>query len=161
MKNNSVFGHLLDFFFLIEFQSHGSQHDHGLLWVANAPIYGLDSNNAIENFVDKYISCDNNKLALNLRETQTHRHKKTCKKSQAICQFNFPWPPMEKTQILEPFPMESLTPSKRVHLGEINKRIFKELNKIDLQTTSMSFSTLLKFLFINKKTYINALRAKF
>jgi hypothetical protein len=31
---------------------------------------------------------------------------------------------MEKTQILEPFPMESLTPSKKVHLGEINKRIF-------------------------------------
>jgi hypothetical protein len=25
-----------------------------------APIYGLDSNNAIENFVDKYTSCDNN-----------------------------------------------------------------------------------------------------
>jgi hypothetical protein len=31
-----------------------------LLWVANAPIYGLDSNNAIENFVYKCISCDNN-----------------------------------------------------------------------------------------------------
>jgi len=26
---------------------------------------------------------------------------------------------MEKTQILEPFPMEYLTLSKRVHLGEI------------------------------------------
>jgi hypothetical protein len=51
---------------------------------------------------------------------------------------------MEKTQILEPFPMEYLTFSKRVHLGEINKRIFEELNKFDLQTTSTSFSTLLK-----------------
>jgi hypothetical protein len=39
---------------------------------------------------------------------------------------------MEKIQILEPFPMKFLTPSKRVHLGEINKRIFYELNKIDL-----------------------------
>jgi len=29
---------------------------------------------------------------------------------------------MEKTQILEPFPMEYLTPSKKVHLGEINKK---------------------------------------
>jgi hypothetical protein len=122
MKDNSIFGHALDFFFVTKFQSCGSQHDHGFLWVANAPIYGLDSNNAIENFVDKYISCDNNKLTPNLREVQTHRHKKTCrKKNQAICQFNFPWPPMEKTKILEPFPMESLTPSKRVHLCEINK----------------------------------------
>jgi len=50
---------------------------------------------------------------------------------------------MEKTQILEPFPMECLAPSKRVHLGEINKRISNEL-KIDLQTTFMSFNTLLK-----------------
>jgi hypothetical protein len=63
----------------------------------------------------------------------------------------------KKTQILEPFPMESLTPSKRVHLGEINKRIFEKLVKIDLQTTSMSFSALLKLLSTNKKTYINAL----
>jgi hypothetical protein len=47
---------------------------------------------------------------------------------------------MEKTQSLEPFPMESLIPSKMVHLCEINKRIFEELNKIDLQTTSVSFS---------------------
>jgi len=93
--------------------------------------------------VDKYISCDNNKLAPNLHEAQTHHHKKICrKKNQAICQLNFPWLPMEKTQILEPFLMESLTPSKRVNLGEINKRIFNELNKIDLQTTSMSFGAL-------------------
>jgi hypothetical protein len=68
---------------------------------------------------------------------------------------------MEKTQILEPFPMESLTPSKRVHLGEINKKNFEELNKIDLQTTIMSFSTLLKLLSIDKRTYINALQVKF
>jgi hypothetical protein len=57
---------------------------------------------------------------------------------------------MEKTQILEPFPMKSLTPLKRVHLSEINRRIFKELDKIDLQTTSMSFSALLKLHSIDK-----------
>jgi hypothetical protein len=119
MKDNSNFGHLLDYFFVTEFQTRGSQHDHGLLWVTNAPTYSLDSNNAIENFVEKCISCDNNKLTPNIREAQTHCHKKTCrKKNQAICRFNFPWPPMEKTQILEPFQMESLTPSKRVHLSD-------------------------------------------
>jgi hypothetical protein len=64
---------------------------------------------------------------------------------------------MEKTQVLEPFPMESLTPSKRVHLSEINKIKLEKLNEIDLQTTSMSFNVLLKLLSIDKKTYINAL----
>jgi len=48
---------------------------------------------------------------------------------------------MEKPQIFEPFPMECLTPSKGVHLSEINKKQFDEYNKIDLQTTSISFST--------------------
>jgi hypothetical protein len=48
---------------------------------------------------------------------------------------------MEKPQIFESFPMECLTPSKWVHLGEINKKHFNECNKIDLQTTSLSFST--------------------
>ncbi len=67
---------------------------------------------------------------------------------------------MEKTQIFEPFPMESLTPSKIVHLGEINKRIFVELNKIDSQRTFMSFNALLKFLSIDKETYINVLWGK-
>jgi hypothetical protein len=68
---------------------------------------------------------------------------------------------MEKKQILEPFPMEFLTPSKRVHLGEINKRISGDVNKIDLQTISMSFNALLKLLSIDKETYINALQVKF
>jgi hypothetical protein len=68
MKDNSIFGHLLKKFFVTKFQNHGSQHEHGFLWVANAPIYGLDSNNAIENFVNKYMSYDNNKLAANVHE---------------------------------------------------------------------------------------------
>jgi hypothetical protein len=52
MRDNSIFGHLLDIFFVTKLQtSRGSQHDHGLLWVANAPIYGLDPKNAITNFV--------------------------------------------------------------------------------------------------------------
>ncbi len=68
---------------------------------------------------------------------------------------------MEKTKILESFPMESLTLSKRIYLDEMNQKNFEELNKIDLQTISMSFNTLSNLLSIDKKTYINALRVKF
>jgi len=57
--------------------------------------------------------------------------------------------------------MECLTPSKRLHLGEINKNKFDERNKIDLQTKSISLSTWLKLLSIDKKTYINAFRVNF
>jgi len=94
MKNNSIFGH---FFIVTNFKGCESQYDHGFLWVANAPTYNLDLNNVIENFVDKYISCDNHKLVPNLSDVQTHCHKKIHRtKNKTICQFNFPWPTMEK-----------------------------------------------------------------
>ncbi len=31
MKDNSILGHLFNFFFVTKLKSHGSQHDHGLL----------------------------------------------------------------------------------------------------------------------------------
>ncbi len=47
MKDNTIFGPLLDFFFVTKFENCGIEHVHGLLWVANAPTYGLNSNNLI------------------------------------------------------------------------------------------------------------------
>jgi hypothetical protein len=58
-KNNTNFGPSLELFFVTKFQNHGN--DHGLLWVANAPTYGLNSNKTIEFFLDKYITCDSDK----------------------------------------------------------------------------------------------------
>jgi hypothetical protein len=108
MKYDTIFGLLLKKIFVIEFLNHGSEHDHGLLWVANVPTYGLDSNKIIENFVDTYITCDSDKLTPNFHEAQQHCHKKTCrKKNQVICPFNFPWPPMEETKIIEPISLEN------------------------------------------------------
>jgi hypothetical protein len=63
----------------------------------------------------------------------------------------------KKHKFLKPLSLESLTPSKMVHLGEINKIIFNKLNKIDSQIASMSFSALLKKKSIEKETHINAL----
>jgi hypothetical protein len=64
----------------------------------------------------------------------------------------------KKTQILEPFIMETLIFQKN-HLLEI-KLIFDELNITNLETNSMSFNTLLVLSFINNETYINALKVK-
>jgi hypothetical protein len=43
------------FFFIIKFQNCGSEHDHGLLWIKNAPMYGVQINEEIEWFVNIYI----------------------------------------------------------------------------------------------------------
>jgi hypothetical protein len=40
------------------------------LWVVNAPTYGLNSNNTIENFVNKYMTYDIDGQAPNLYEAQ-------------------------------------------------------------------------------------------
>ncbi len=54
----------MDFFFVTKLQNCESEHDHGLLWIANAPIYGIDSNKTIEEIVDRYITCDNDKISI-------------------------------------------------------------------------------------------------
>jgi len=45
-------------FFLIEFQTCGLPYDRGLLWIENAPRFGVSSNEVIEKFVNKYLIMD-------------------------------------------------------------------------------------------------------
>jgi hypothetical protein len=33
---------------MLEFQNRGSEHDHELLWIKNAPMYGVNTNEKIE-----------------------------------------------------------------------------------------------------------------
>ena len=54
----SILGPLADYFFVTEFQNRGSQHDHGLLWIKNAPTFGKDMDESIVAFVDQYITTD-------------------------------------------------------------------------------------------------------
>jgi hypothetical protein len=68
---------------------------------------------------------------------------------------------MEETQIIEPTSLEKLSPLEKTHLNEINNNSIDELNKMDLQTTpTMSFTTFLESISIDKDTYINALKVK-
>ncbi len=40
-KDPSIFGQVCDFCFVTKFQNCDSEHDHGLLWIKDAPIYGI------------------------------------------------------------------------------------------------------------------------
>jgi hypothetical protein len=40
-KDQYLFRHFFNIYFVIEFQNHGNEHDHGLLWVKNVPMYGM------------------------------------------------------------------------------------------------------------------------
>ncbi len=83
-KDHSFFGYIFDFFLVNEFQNHGSEHEHGLLWIKIAPMYGMHTNEKIEKFVDIYISCDVSLLPNPLQNAQQHQHTRTCKKKTIL-----------------------------------------------------------------------------
>ncbi len=93
-------------------------------------MYGKNSNKTIENFVDRYITCDNDKLTPNLCETQTHCHKRNLQeKNQATCCFNFPWFPWKKQFFFEMLLVENLSLLERTCLSEINYKILMNFIK--------------------------------
>ena len=55
--DKGVFGKILDYYFITEFQNRGSEHDHALLWIENAPLCGKSDNASIQKFVENYITC--------------------------------------------------------------------------------------------------------
>lgn len=74
-STNTLFKQVKDYFFVTKFQARESELDHGLLWIKDAPIYGLNNNDEIQSFVDNYVTCDKYLLLVNLCESQLHHHK--------------------------------------------------------------------------------------
>ena len=77
-----------------------------LIWLENAPVFGVDKDEDVIAFIYQIIMCskpENNATLLELVNRQTHRHSHTCrKKSKSVCRFNYPQPPMRSTQIVYP-----------------------------------------------------------
>jgi len=74
------FGKVSYSYFATEFQNRGSKHEHGVLWIEDAPIYGKDSDLEIAMFLDKYITCDTDHLHPNLAKLHKHFHTRSFKK---------------------------------------------------------------------------------
>ncbi|XP_062615266.1 uncharacterized protein LOC134277003, partial [Saccostrea cucullata] len=109
-------GKVSDFFQRVEFQQRGSPHMHCLYWIENAPKLHEDGEEAVCNFIDKYVSCavpsQNEDLELRniVLAVQQHsrKHSKSCRKKGTDCRFNFPRPPSICTFINSPVEEESL-----------------------------------------------------
>ena len=50
-------GEIVDYAIRIEFQARGSPHAHTVIWINNAPKFGIDSDSEVVNFIDQYITC--------------------------------------------------------------------------------------------------------
>lgn len=109
-KSSQTSGVVTDLFRRIEFQNRGSQHIHMLAWTSDAPKHKENSDQEIEAYVDKYVTCgllEDNLEIKQLVELQVHKHSETCiKGDKSICRFGFPLPPLNKTMLLEPLDVD-------------------------------------------------------
>jgi hypothetical protein len=78
------FGKLKYWFYRVEYQQRGSPHIHMLIWLENSPVFGVDKDEDVVNFIDQIITCtrpDNDIELFDLVNRQTHRHSHTCRKN--------------------------------------------------------------------------------
>ena len=105
--DETFFRKISDYFFVTEFQNRGNEHDHTLLWIEGAPVYGADKNSEIKQFVKKYITCNTNHLDPELAKVHRHYHTRSCRKwKNSHYRYNFTMPPMRATRIIEPLSLE-------------------------------------------------------
>ena len=148
----SPIGRIADYFGRIEFQSRGSAHCHMLIWIENVPIYGINKDDEVAVFHDKYITCSAEMTPLT--SLQIHKQTRTCCKMgrAALCRFNYPLPPMPETKILEPLQ----NGSRALHKENYDK-ISKHPTEMHADT-QQSFEEFLKDLDMTYTDYEDAVR---
>lgn len=128
-------GKVVDFFQRVEFQQRGSPHMHCLYWVENSPKIDKDGEDAVCNFIDRYISCtvpaeeEDAELRNIVLAVQQHskKHSKSCRKKGSDCRFNFPRQPSVRTFITSPETDDSEGNNETETKNETEKSVGKEM----------------------------------
>ena len=132
-----------------------------LIWLENAPTFGVDFDNDVVSFIDKIITCEKpteNPELLALVNRQVHRHSHTCrKKSKSVCRFNYPQPPMRSTKILYPLDSDIQDHELKQHKYTW-KFVQKHINDMK-EGEPISFDQLLVNLKLTEQNYLLAIRS--
>ena len=118
MSPANPIGKITDYFHRVEFQARGWPHLHCLIWIENAPVLDVQSDEAICEFIDQFITShtpkeeDDQEMYELVSHLQTHskKHSKSCRKGNRACRFNFPRPPSTRTFIARPL---DVTPEEK------------------------------------------------
>ncbi|CAB3990458.1 ATP-dependent DNA helicase PIF1 [Paramuricea clavata] len=57
MSEIAPLGNLKDWFYKVEYQQRGSPHIYIVIWLENAPVFGVDKDEDVVNFIDQIITC--------------------------------------------------------------------------------------------------------
>ena len=155
-------GKIADWFYRVEYQQRGSPHIHMLIWLENAPSFGVDFDHEVASFIDQIITCrkpTSNPELLNLVNRQLHRHSHTCrKKSKSVSRFNYPQPPMRSTIILYPLDthdMEDIELEKHKNNWRSIENNFNDMKEGE----NITFDQLLLNLELTEQSYLLAIRS--
>ena len=160
-----------------EFQQRGSPHVHMLIRVKDAPGMESSSEEDIQTFVDKHVSCDlpkdNEDLADLLLLVQRHTHSLTCRKHGEACRlhlpfdcssscsllfyyFHFPRLPVRHTTAFKPMEEEVPTATQETY-KEILATIHEQLDNVN-QDCQISLDSVLEKANVAEEQYMRALR---
>lgn len=132
-----------------------------LIWLEDAPLYGVDDDEDVIKFTDRIITCRNpgNDPELgSLVKRQIHMHCQTCrKKCKSECRFNFPKPPMRSAQILHPLGKDVSESDIKKHKNT-RENINKHSNDLK-EGKDITFDQLLIDLNITEQNYYLAVRS--
>ena len=145
-------GKIVDFSIRIEFQSRGSPHAHTLIWVEEAPKFGIDDNKLVCEFIDKYVTCsiprEEGKLKEQVLLLQQHKHSSYCRRNKN-CRFKFPHPPSKNTLITSPTTDDNFNDASK---------ILRKVRKILVDgTTDVSLTDLLRLAEVDPTDYSRAI----
>ena len=128
-SNAQPLGNISDWLYRVEYQQQGSPHIHILIWLKEAPVFGVDDDDLVTDFIDQIIKCQrpvDNPALQKLVNRQIHRHYHTCrKKSNDECHFNYPQPPMRATEIV--YALEADMPRNKL---KQHKDTWKSIKKL-------------------------------
>ena len=146
-------GEIVDYAIRIEFQARGSPHAHTVIWVKDAPRFGVNEDSEVCNFIDKYIACripeEEGVLKELVLQRQQHKHSTYCRKGKT-CRFHFPRPPSPKTVITKPDPNSDTLVDAQSILTKVRDKIIND-------TVDVSLNQLLIDTGIEHDKYLQAL----
>ena len=144
---------IADYAIRIEFQARGSPHAHCVIWVKDAPEFGVDNDDDVCDFIDQYVSCkipaEDGKLKDLVLLLQKHKHSSYCRRNKT-CRFSFPKPPSSKTLITKDDPEHGDNSQELSVLRKVQKLIADG-------NTDLSLAELLDKAEVTEKDYIDAL----
>ncbi|WAR02670.1 PIF1-like protein, partial [Mya arenaria] len=158
-KELQPLGEITDYKYRIEFQQRGSPHVHMLAWIKDPPSFESNSEDEIQQFLDKHVTCELPKEDEKLRDTllhvQKHTHSVACRKHGKACRFQFPRWPVCKTLALKPL-QESPAKTCQELFTKTLETVNKQLQETDT-ATEMTFEELMRRSGVSEESYLKAL----